>query len=151
MSLEKDVMAALKTAMMNKDEAALRSLRAIKAAILLAKTAEGAKEELDETAEIRLLQKLVKQRKDSLEIFQQQNRPELAAKESEEIAVIERFLPQPMSEEELRTGLKQLMAEIGAQSPADMGKLMGAANKAFAGKVDGKTLSILVKQLLSAS
>ena len=142
-------MAALKTAMLNKDEAALRSLRAIKAAILLAKTAEGAAEGLDEAAEIKLLQKLVKQRKDSLEIFQQQNRPELAAKESEEIAVIERFLPQPMSEAELLVGLKQLIAEIGAQSPADMGKVMGAANKAFAGKVDGKTLSALVRQLLT--
>lgn len=149
MSLEKDVMVALKTAMLNKDEAALRSLRAIKAAILLAKTAEGATEELDEAAEIKLLQKLVKQRKDSWEIFQQQNRPELAVKESEEIAVIERFLPKPMSEEELRTGLKQILLEVGATSPADMGKVMGAANKAFAGKVDGKTLSALVKQMLS--
>jgi len=149
MSLEKDVMVALKTAMLNKDEAALRSLRAIKAAILLAKTAEGATEELDEAAEIKLLQKLVKQRKDSWEIFQQQNRPELAVKESEEIAVIERFLPKPMSGEELRTGLKQILLEVGATSPADMGKVMGAANKAFAGKVDGKTLSALVKQMLS--
>lgn len=142
-------MVALKTAMLNKDEAALRSLRAIKAAILLAKTAEGATEELDEAAEIKLLQKLVKQRKDSWEIFQQQNRPELAVKEAEEIAVIERFLPKPMSEEELRTGLKQILLEVGATSPADMGKVMGAANKAFAGKVDGKTLSALVKQMLS--
>ena len=149
MSLEKDVMVALKTAMLNKDEAALRSLRAIKAAILLAKTAEGATEELDEAAEIKLLQKLVKQRKDSWEIFQQQNRPELAVKEAEEIAVIERFLPKPMSEDELRTGLKQILLEVGATSPADMGKVMGAANKAFAGKVDGKTLSALVKQMLS--
>ena len=149
MSLEKDVMVALKTAMLNKDEAALRSLRAIKAAILLAKTAEGATEELDEAAEIKLLQKLVKQRKDSWEIFQQQNRPELAVKEAEEIAVIERFLPKPMSEEELRTVLKQILLEVGATSPADMGKVMGAANKAFAGKVDGKTLSALVKQMLS--
>lgn len=142
-------MVALKTAMLNKDEAALRSLRAIKAAILLAKTAEGATEVLEEAAEIKLLQKLVKQRKDSLEIFQQQNRPELANKEAEEIAVIERFLPKPMTEEELRTGLKQILLEVGAQSPADMGKVMGAANKAFAGKVDGKTLSALVKQMLS--
>ncbi len=149
MSLEKDVMVALKTAMLNKDEAALRSLRAIKAAILLAKTAEGATEELEEAAEIKLLQKLVKQRKDSLEIFQQQNRPELAVKEAEEIAVIERFLPKPMSEDELRSGLKQILLEVGAQSPADMGKVMGAANKAFAGKVDGRTLSALVKQMLS--
>ncbi|MEN9497655.1 MAG: hypothetical protein RL750_554 [Bacteroidota bacterium] len=149
MSLEKNIMAELKTAMLNKDEAALRSLRAIKAAILVAKTAEGAPAELDEAAEIKLLQKMVKQRKDSLEIFTQQNRAELAAKEAEEIAVIERFLPKPLSEAELIDGLKQILAETGANSPADMGKVMGAANKAFAGKVDGKTLSALVKQLLT--
>lgn len=148
MSLEKEIMTALKTAMLNKDEAALRSLRAIKAAILLAKTATGAAAELSESDEIKLLQKMVKQRKDALEIFQQQNRPELAAKESEEIAVIERYLPKPMTEEELRAGLKDIIAAVGAQSPADMGKVMGAANQAFAGRVEGKTLSALVKQLL---
>jgi uncharacterized protein YqeY len=150
MSLEKNIMAELKTAMLNKDEAALRSLRAIKAAILVAKTAEGAPAEMDEAAEIKLLQKMVKQRKDALEIFQQQNRPELATKESEEIAVIERFLPKPMSEEELRAGLKQIFTEVGASGPADMGKVMGAANKVFSGKVDGKTLSALIKEMLSA-
>jgi hypothetical protein len=150
MSLEKNIMAELKTAMLNKDEAALRSLRAIKAAILVAKTAEGAPAEMDEAAEIKLLQKMVKQRKDALEIFQQQNRPELATKESEEIAVIERFLPKPMSEEELRAGLKQIFTEVGASGPADMGKVMGVANKVFSGKVDGKTLSALIKEMLSA-
>ncbi|MFM7671487.1 MAG: GatB/YqeY domain-containing protein [Bacteroidota bacterium] len=149
MSLETAVMASLKTAMLNKDEAALRSLRAIKAAILLAKTAEGASTELDEMAEIKILQKMVKQRKDALEIFQQQNRPELASKEAEEIAVIEKFLPQAMSEEELRTGLQAIIASVGATSAADMGKVMGAANKTFAGRVDGKTLSGMVKQLLA--
>jgi uncharacterized protein YqeY len=149
MSLEKNIMTELKTAMLNKDEVALRSLRAIKAAILVAKTAEGAPAEMDEAAEIKLLQKMVKQRKDALEIFQQQNRPELAAKEAEEIAVIERFLPKPLTEEELRVGLKQILAEVGASGPADMGKVMGAANKAFSGKVDGKTLSALVKEMLS--
>ena len=149
MSLETDVMAALKTAMLNKDEVALRSLRAIKSAILLAKTAEGGSGELDESAEMKILQKLVKQRKDSLEIFQQQNRPELAAKEAEEIAVIEKFLPQAMSEEEIRSGLKQILTELAVQSPAEMGKVMAAANKAFAGRVDGKTLSNYVKQMLS--
>lgn len=143
-------MTALKTAMLNKDEVALRSLRAIKAAILMAKTAEGAGGDLDEAGEIKLLQKMVKQRKDALEIYQQQNRPELAAKESEEIAVIERFLPQQMTEDEVRAGLQRIIGEVGAQSPADMGKVMGAANKAFAGRVDGKTLSTLVKELLSA-
>ncbi|MEN9525039.1 MAG: hypothetical protein RLZZ256_423 [Bacteroidota bacterium] len=150
MSLEKNIMAELKTAMLNKDEAALRSLRAIKAAILVAKTAEGAPAEMDEATEIKLLQKMVKQRKDALEIFQQQNRPELATKESEEIAVIERFLPKPMSEEELRAGLKQIFTEVGASGPADMGKVMGVANKIFSGKVDGKTLSTLIKEMLSA-
>ena len=149
MPLENDVMAALKTAMLKKDEAALRSLRAIKSAILLAKTAEGGTGELDETAEIKILQKMVKQRKDALEIFQQQNRPELATKEAEEIAVIQKFLPQAMSEAEIIAGLKQLIAELGVSSPAEMGKLMGAANKAFAGRVDGKTLSNYVKQMLT--
>ena len=149
MSLEKNIMTELKTAMFNKDEVALRSLRAIKAAILLAKTAEGAPADLDEAAEIKLLQKMVKQRKDALEIFQQQNRPELAEKEAAEIAVIERFLPAPLSEEEIRAGLKQILLETGASSPAEMGKVMGAASKVFAGKVDGKTLSALVKQVLA--
>lgn len=151
MPLENEVMAALKTAMLNKDEAALRSLRAIKSAILLAKTAEGSTGELDETAEIKILQKMVKQRKDALEIFQQQHRPELATKEAEEIAVIETFLPQALSEAEIVHGLKQIIAELGITGPAEMGKVMGAANKAFAGRVDGKTLSNHVKQLLSGS
>lgn len=150
MPLEQDVMAALKTAMLNKDEVALRSLRAIKAGILLAKTEAGAAGELDEAGEIKMLQKMVKQRKDALEIYQQQNRPDLASKESEEIAVIERFLPQPMSPEEIRSGLHKIVSEVGAQSPADMGKVMGAASKAFAGRVDGKTLSNLVKEFLTA-
>lgn len=149
MPLENDVMAALKTAMLNKDEAALRSLRAIKSAILLAKTAEGGSDELDEAAEIKILQKMVKQRKDALEIFQQQNRPELATKEAEEIAVIETFLPQAMSEAEIIEGLKKIIADLGISSPAEMGKVMGAANQAFAGRVDGKTLSTYVKQMLT--
>lgn len=150
MPLEQDVMAALKTAMLNKDEVALRSLRAIKAGILLAKTEAGAAGELDEAGEIKMLQKMVKQRKDALEIYQQQNRPDLASKELEEIAVIERFLPQPMSPEEIRAGLQKIVSEVGAQSPADMGKVMGAASKAFAGRVDGKTLSNMVKEFLTA-
>ncbi|OYW19489.1 MAG: hypothetical protein B7Z54_03745 [Sphingobacteriales bacterium 12-47-4] len=100
--------------------------------------------------EIRLLQKLVKQRKDSLEIYQQQQRADLAQKEEEEIAVIEKFLPQQMSVEELKTVIKELIAETGASSPADMGKVMGAATKKLAGKADGKTISAVVKELLSA-
>lgn len=148
-SLEQRIMADLKAAMLAKDEAALRSLRAIKAAILLAKTAEGATGELSEEAEIKLLQKMVKQRKDSLEIFQQQSRPELAQKEIEEIAVIEKFLPKQMDETALRAALVAIVARLGASSPADMGKVMGAANKELAGKADGKTIAALVKELLA--
>lgn len=150
MSLEQKIMADLKAAMLAKDEAALRSLRAIKAAILLAKTAEGATGELSEEAEIKLLQKMVKQRKDSLEIFQQQSRPELAQKEIEEIAVIEKFLPRQLDEAALRTILKEMMGRVGAVSAADMGKVMGVANKELAGKADGKTIASIVKELLSS-
>jgi uncharacterized protein YqeY len=149
MSLEQKVMGELKTAMLAKDEAGLRSLRAIKAAIIVAKTAEGAKGEISEDDEIKLLQKLVKSRKDSLEIFQQQNRPELAKKEEEEIAVIEKFLPKQMSAEEIKAAVAAIIAETGASSPADMGKVMGVATKQLAGKADGKTISALVKELLN--
>lgn len=125
-------MGELKTAMLAKDEKALRSLRAIKAAILLAKTSEGAptgRGELTADDEIKLLQKLVKQRKDSLEIFQQQNRNDLAQKEREEIEVIEKFLPKQLSADELRSALAAVISEVGASSPADMGKVMAAATK----------------------
>lgn len=149
MNLEQKIMAELKTAMLAKDEKALRSLRAIKAAILLAKTAEGAGGKLKEEDEIKLLQKLVKQRKDSLEIYQQQNRTDLAQKEQEEIEVIEKFLPKQLSSEELKTLLAKIIAEVGATSPADIGKVMGAATKQLAGKADGKTISVMVKELLA--
>ncbi|MER3497529.1 MAG: glutamyl-tRNA amidotransferase [Chitinophagaceae bacterium] len=151
MSLEQKIMADLKTAMLAKDEKTLRALRAIKAAILLAKTSEGASGELKEDDEIKLLQKLVKQRKDSLEIYKQQNRQDLAQKEQEEIEVIEKFLPKQMSEEELRKELQTIITETGASSPADMGKVMGVATKRLAGKADGKTISAIVKELLSKS
>ena len=144
-------MGELKTAMLAKDEKALRSLRAVKAAILLAKTSEGAGGELKEDDEIKLLQKLVKQRKDSLEIYQQQNRTDLAQKESEEIEIIERFLPKQLSVDELRSEVAPIISEVGASSPADMGKVMGAATKKLAGKADGKTISALVKEFLSKS
>lgn len=150
MSLEQKVMADLKTAMLAKNEKALRGLRAIKAAILLAKTSEGAGGELKEDDEIKLLQKLVKQRKDSLEIYQQQHRADLAQKETEEIEVIEKFLPRQVSAEELQLEIKKIMAETGATSPADMGKVMGVATKRLAGKADGKTISSVVKELLSS-
>jgi uncharacterized protein YqeY len=149
MALEQKIMGDLKAAMLAKDEAALRSLRAIKAAILLAKTAEGSNGEISEDDEIRLLQKMVKQRKDSLEIFTQQNRPELAKKEEEEIAVIEKFLPRQMSAGEIKAELEKIIAATGAASPADMGKVMGVATKQLAGKADGKTISALVKELLA--
>jgi hypothetical protein len=149
MSLEQKIMADLKTAMLAKDEKALRSLRAIKAAILLAKTSEGASGELKEDDETKLLQKLVKQRKDSLEIYQQQNRADLAQKEQEEIEVIEKFLPQQLSADELNQELSAIIHETGASSAADMGKIMGLATKRLAGKADGKTIAALVKELLS--
>ena len=151
MSLEQKIMGELKTAMLAKDEKGLRSLRAIKAAILLAKTAEGGGRELKEEDEIKLLQKLVKQRKDSLEIYQQQNRSDLAQKEQEEIEVIEKFLPKQLSADELRSAIAAVISELGASSPADMGRVMGAATKKLAGKADGKTISALVKELLSKS
>ena len=149
MALEQKIMTDLKAAMLAKDEAALRSLRAIKAAILLAKTSEGAGGELKEQDEVKLLQKLVKQRKDSLDIFRQQGREDLAKKEEEEIAVISRFLPAQMTPEELKAGIAKIIADTGALSPADMGKVMGVASKQFAGKADGKTISAIVKDLLA--
>jgi len=149
MNLEQKIMGEVKIAMPEKDEAALRSLRAIKAAIIIAKTSEGAKGEISPDDEVKLLQKLVKSRKDSLEIFQQQNRPELAKKEEEEIAIIEKFLPKQMSAEEIKIEVEKIIASTGASSPADMGKVMGVATKQLAGKADGKTISTLVKELLS--
>ncbi len=148
MNLEEKIMTDLKTAMLAKDEKALRSLRAIKAAILLAKTSEGAGGELKEDDEVKLLQKLVKQRKDSLEIYQQQKRGDLAQKEQEEIEVIEKFLPKQLSAEELQLEIKKIIAETGAASAADMGKVMGVATKRLSGKADGKTISAAVKEFL---
>jgi uncharacterized protein len=149
MSLEQKVMTDLKTAMLAKDEAALRGLRAIKAAIIIAKTAEGAGGTLKEEDEVKMLQKLVKQRKDSLEIFQQQKRADLAQKEQEEITVIERFLPKQLDDAALKALLSKIIAETGASSPADIGKVMGVATKQLAGQADGKTISAAVKELLS--
>lgn len=148
MNLEQQIMAQMKEAMKAKDEAGLRGLRAIKAAILIAKTSGGSGE-LTADDEIKLLQKLVKQRKDSLEIFQQQGRSDLAKKEEEEIAVIEKFLPKQLGTDELKTMIAAVIAEVGAVSPADMGKVMAVASKQLAGKADGKTISAVVKELLS--
>lgn len=150
MALEQNIMAELKAAMLAKNEAALRGLRAIKSAILLAKTADGKQGEITEEDEIKLLQKLAKQRKDSLEVFVAQQREDLAQKEREELEVIEKFLPKQMSEAELKETLTSIVAELGASGPGDMGKVMGAATKQLAGKADGKMISALVKEILSA-
>jgi uncharacterized protein YqeY len=149
MSLEQKVMEQMKDAMKAKDEAALRTLRAIKSAILIEKTSAGASDTLTEADEIKMLQKMAKQRRGSLDIFTQQNREDLALKEREELAIIEKFLPKQMSQEELQAELKAIIAEVGASSPADMGKVMGVASKKLAGKADGKAISENVKQLLA--
>lgn len=151
MSLENNVNEQIKEAMKAKDEVALRTLRAIKSAILLEKTAEGFSGEMNEASELKLLQKLAKQRKDSLTIFEQQNREDLAAREREEIAVIEKFLPAQMSTEALRAEVQSIITQVGATSPADMGKVMGVASKQLAGKADGKAISEMVKTILSGN
>ena len=139
----------MKEAMKAKNEAVLRSLRAIKAEIIKAKTEPGAGGEVSAEKETSLLQKMMKQRRDSLEIYQQQNRSDLAQKEQEEMAVIEGFLPKQLSAGELKAELQKIIAETGASSPADMGKVMSAATKQLAGKADGKTISATVKELLA--
>jgi uncharacterized protein YqeY len=149
MSLEQKIMAEMKDAMKSKNEAALRGLRAIKAEIIKAKTEPGAGGEISGEKEISMLQKMMKQRKDSLDIYKQQGREDLAKKEEEEIEIVSKFLPQQMSQEELMEELKQVIAETGASSPADMGKVMGVASKKFAGRADGKTISAAVKELLA--
>ncbi len=149
MNLEQEVMAEMKEAMKSKNEAALRGLRAIKAEIIKAKTEPGANGELTEEVAAKMLQKMLKQRKDSLDIFRAQSRDDLAKKEEEEIAVIEKFMPAQMGGEELKEVLKQIIAQVGASSPADMGKVMGVATKQLAGKTDGKAISAAVKELLS--
>jgi uncharacterized protein YqeY len=148
MSLEENVMSQMKDAMKAKDEALLRGLRAIKAEIIKAKTDPGANGVVTADGEIKILQKLVKSRKDSLEIYQTQNRPDLAQKESEEIAVIEKFLPQQLSAAELEEIVKGIIAAVGAAGPQDMGKVMGVASKQLAGKAEGKAISTTVKALL---
>ena len=149
MALEEKVMDELKNAIRAKDEAALRTLRAIKAAIIIEKTSEGANGLISEATETKMLQKLAKQRRDSLEIFEKQNREDLAVKEREELAIIEKFLPQQMTAEELRAEVKAIIDQVGAKSAADMGKVMGVASKQLAGKTDGKAISDMVKQLLA--
>ena len=149
MNLETQIMAEMKDAMKAKDEATLRTLRAIKAEIIKAKTEPGAGGEINEATEQKFLQKMVKQRKDSLEIFEQQGRADLAVKEKEELEIIQRFLPKQLTEEEIIAAVKDIITTSGASSAADMGKVMGLATKQLAGKADGKIISGVVKSLLA--
>ncbi|PUV25950.1 MULTISPECIES: GatB/YqeY domain-containing protein [Sphingobacterium] len=149
MSLETQINQDIKAAMIAKDTATLRGLRAIKAAILLAKTEKGHAEELNQEAEIKVLQKLVKQRRESAEIYKNQNREDLYQIEVEEEKVIEAYLPKQMSKEEVESVIKAIIAETGASSIKEMGKVMGAANQKLAGQADGKTISEVVKSLLA--
>lgn len=147
MSMEQQIQQDIKAAMLAKEKTRLESLRAIKAAILLAKTADGSESIADE-AVVKIIQKLVKQRKETAEIYKQQNREELAAQELAEAAAMEVYLPKQLGEEELEAELKKIIAQIGATGPQDMGKVMGTATKALAGKAEGKAISALVKKLL---
>ena len=149
MSLQEKVMTELKAAMRAKDAVKLEALRAIKSGILLAQTENGSKEEISEDAELKLLQKLVKQRKDSAVIYKEQNREDLAKPELEQAAVIEQFLPAQLSEAEVEAVVKAIIAKTGAEGMKDMGKVMGMASEELAGKADGKTISTLVKKNLS--
>ncbi len=149
MSLEEKIMAEMKEAMKARNEAALRGLRAIKAEIIKAKTEPGANGQVSAEAESKLLQKMMKQRRDSLDIFRQQNRADLAAKEEEEMAVIEKFLPKQLDEAALKAAVEAIIAETGATGPGDLGRVMGVASKKLAGQADGKAISALVKTLLN--
>lgn len=148
MSLDKSMNEALKKAMLAKDEATLRTLRGIKSAFLLAKTEKGSSGELNEEQEVKILQKLFNQRKESFDIFTKENRTDLAQKEKEEMDVISTFLPAQMDDAELEKVIADIISSTGATSLKDMGKVMGAANATLAGKADGKRISAMVKQLL---
>jgi len=147
MSLETKITTDLKAAMKAKDKVSLRGIRAIKSELMLLKT-EGNGTEVDEKAEISLLQKLVKQRRESLSIYEEQNREELAQKEREEIAVIEKYLPAQLDEAALEKIVKEIIDKTGATSMKDMGKVMGMASKQLAGQADGKAISAVVKKML---
>jgi uncharacterized protein YqeY len=148
MSLQQQINTDIITAMKAKDEVSLRALRALKSALMLAATAEGAKDTVDDDTAIKIFQKLAKQRKESIDIFVGNGREELAVTEREELAVIERYLPKQMSEDEIKTALQNIITENGAISAADFAKVMPVAMKALAGKADGKIISSLLKQLL---
>ena len=149
MSLQENIDKDIKSAMLSKDAARLRGLRAIKAALLVAKSEKGATDVLTVETEIKVLQKLVKQRKESAEIYQQQNRDDLYQIELEEMQVIEAYLPKQMSREEVAVHVKDAIERSGAVSMKDMGKVMGLVNNELAGKADGKAISELVKELLA--
>ncbi|RXM42925.1 GatB/YqeY domain-containing protein [Flavobacterium sp. YO64] len=149
MSLQTQIMDEIKTAMKAKDTVALESLRAIKSELLLASTASGSKEDLSEDEEIKLLQRLVKTRKESARIFTEQNRPDLAEPELAQVAVIEKFLPAQLSEEEVEAIVAKIIAETGASGIASMGKVMGLASAQLGGTAEGKTISTIVKKLLA--
>ncbi|GGA63955.1 aspartyl-tRNA amidotransferase subunit B [Flavobacterium palustre] len=148
MSLSVKIMDEMKTAMKAKDTVALESLRAIKSELLLAQTASGSKEEISEEEEIKLLQRLVKTRKESARIFTEQNRPDLAEPELAQVAVIEKFLPAQLSEAEIEAVIAKIIAETGASGIASMGKVMGIASAQLGGTAEGKTISTIVKKLL---
>ena len=149
MSLEQDIMSAMKDAMRSKDQVALRALRAVKSALIIQKTEVGSSSEMSDKEEMKLLQKLVKQRRDSADIFSKQNREDLAKPELEEVEVISKFLPAAMSESEIESVVKETIASLGAEGMKDMGKVMGVVSGKLAGKADGKTISILVRSNLS--
>ena len=149
MSLKSTIESEIKQAMLNRDKDRLRALRAIKSQILLAETEKGGGDELSEDVEMKLLTKAAKQRKDSIEIFEKQGRDDLAATEKSELQVIENYLPKQMSEVEVEAEVKNIIAEVEATRPQDIGKVMGAATKKLAGKADGKMISSLAKKLLS--
>lgn len=148
MSLQKALMVKIKEAMKSKDTIALESLRAVKSEILLAQTKSGAKEELSSEEEIKLLQKLVKQRKDSATLYTEQGRVDLAEPELAQVEIIAQFLPEQMSADELKKVIAGIISIVGAASMKDMGKVMGMASKQLAGKADGKAISAIVKELL---
>jgi len=149
MALLEKIEADLKTAMKNKEKEKTEALRSIKTAIMLAKTEKGADKNISEEKEIKIIQKLVKQRKESAEIYQQQNRPELAEMELNEAKFIEDYLPEQMSDEELTEIIEKIIEETGAESMKDMGKVMGIAQRQLAGKADGKVIADKVKSVLS--
>ncbi len=149
MSLKTQIDGEIKQAMLSKNQDRLRALRAIKSLILLAETDKGAKVDLDQSTEMALLTKASKQRKDSIAIFEQQNRADLVAKEQSELDVINEFLPKQLTEDEVKSELANIIKQVGALGPQDMGKVMGMATKSLAGKADGKLISSFVKELLS--